>query len=670
MNSPQHFFLRCTLAITLAGAAVHVDSAGRADTDEPVGPAGANRVVLPVNQVLTPAGIQVELPGLRPQALALSPDGRILITSGKTAELIVIDPLNGRVLQRVPLPSELAKESNPAAVSTHLLQPDKDAQVSYTGLVFSPRGDRIFLSNVNGSIKVFTVAPNHQVAGLCSIPLPDSGLDGREKDIPAGLAVSPDGQRLYVVLNLSNRLLEMDAASGRPLRVFETGTAPYDVVLTGQKAYVSNWGGRTPDAQSVTGPAGHGTRVRVDPVRYIANEGSVSVIDLTRGLVGRQIPAGLHSSALALTPNGRYLLAANAGSDTVSVIDLRREQVIETISTRWHPNDLFGASPNALALDSTGKTLYVANGSQNAVAVVALRPGKSQLIGLIPTGWFPGAIVFDRPRQRLYTANIKGMGSGKKLGLAEPVKFNSHQYFGTLSLMPAPSRTQLTRFTRAVLENYRRTVMETALLPPRPDQPPRPLPERVGEPSLLKHVVYIIKENRTYDQVLGDVKEGNGDPSLCVFGKNVTPNQHKLVRDFVLLDNTYCSGILSADGHQWADSGFVTDYLEKSFAGFPRSYPDGMEDSDVDALAYSPAGFIWDNAIGHGKTLRDYGEFTIGITRRKNRSLKTPLKFADFYRDFTSGAGLIEIACRPAIDEAMETGEQSRHIWLISVTQF
>ena len=182
-----------------------------------------------------------------------------------------------------------------------------------------------------------------------------------------------------------------------------------------------------------------------------------------------------------------------------------------------------------------------------------------------------------------------------------------------------PSARDLAAYTSAALANMRYPLLKEAALPPRPGQPPRPVPERVGEPSVFKHVVYIIKENRTYDQVLGDMKEGNGDPSLCIFGERITPNQHKLAREFVLLDNTYCSGILSADGHQWADTAFATDYMERSFAGFPRSYPDGMEDDDVDALAYSPAGFIWDNAIAHGKTLRDYGEFAITEARWKDR---------------------------------------------------
>jgi hypothetical protein len=193
-------------------------------------------------------------------------------------------------------------------------------------------------------------------------------------------------------------------------------------------------------------------------------------------------------------------------------------------------------------------------------------------------------------------------------------------------------------------------MIEAAQLRPRPNQPPRPVPERAGEPSVFKHVVYIIKENRTYDQVLGDIKAGNGSAALCVFGEQITPNQHKMAREFVLLDNTYCSGILSADGHQWATTAFATDYMEKSFAGFPRSYPDGMDVNDVDALAYSPTGFIWDNALEHGKTLRDYGEFTIGITGWSDPKRQPSPKFIDFYKDFVEQTGLTRVGSRPAIE--------------------
>jgi len=623
--------------------ALHIDPA------DPVNPFAAGHVILPVNQVLTPAGIQVELPGLRPQVLALSPDGQLLATSGKTHELVLIHPVTGTILQRVALPSENAREETSDPVSSHILDPDSEGQVSYTGMVFSPDGTRIFLSNVNGSIKVFTIGADHKVAGLFSIPLPETGPPHSKKDIPSGLDISPDGKRLYVALNVSNRLLELDLVSGKALRTFDVGTAPYSVVLAGGKAYVSNWGGRRTDAGSVNGPIGVGATVRVDPVRFVASEGSVSVVDLGAGRIVTEIMAGLHASGLALSPGGRYLAVANANSDSVSVIDTHSDRLVETISLRWQAKDLFGASPNALTFDRSGKTLYVCNGTQNAIAVASFRPCKSRLLGFIPTGWYPGAVVCDSARGSLYVANIKGIGSGNRYLPGERQKFNSHQYFGSLSLIPVPDQRTLALDTRLVQRNYRRAAAQVALLPPRPGTAPRPVPERVGEPSVFKHVVYIIKENRSYDQVLGDMREGNGDPELCVFGEAVTPNQHKICREFALLDNTYCSGILSADGHQWTDTAFATDYMEKSFAGFPRSYPDGMEDDDLDALAYAPTGFIWDNALEHGKTLRDYGEFAVSIAGWKDSAKKPAPRFLDYYRDFKEHTGLTRVASRPGI---------------------
>ena len=621
-----------------------------AQNDEQVGPAGSNRAVTPVNQVITPYGLQVDLPGLRPQALALSPDGKILVTSGKTSALIVLNPATGQVLQRVALPSDKVHEPQPTTVSPQILQPDKEGQLSFTGLVFSPDGTRIYLSNVNGSVKVFSVASDGRVSGSYSIPLPNADAPRRKEEIPAGLAVSGDGQRLYVAFNLSNRLAEIDLATGKVLRLFDTGIAPYDVVLAGAKAYVSNWGGRRPKPGDLTGPAGRGTEVKVDSVRYVANEGSVTVIDLAAGKVLPEIIVGLHSSALALTPNRRHLVVANATSDNLSVIDTRTDKVIETIWVKQSPADLFGASPNALAFNSAGTTLYVANATQNAVAVVAFKPGRSKLLGLIPAGWFPGALAFDAPRTKLYVANIKGLGPGRPRQTIGKPEFNSHQYHGSLNLMPVPKARDLPRLSTVVWQNYRHEQMALTKLPPRPNQPARPVPERIGEPSVFKHVVYVIKENRTYDQVLGDVTPGNGDPELCIFGERITPNQHRMVKDFVLLDNTYCSGICSADGHQWSTTAINTDYMERSFAGWPRSYPDGMGEDENDALAYAPSGFIWDNAAAHGIRQRDYGEFAAPDVRWRDPQKKGEPDWLACYRTWKGQSDEVLFASYPMVE--------------------
>ena len=261
-----------------------------------------------------------------------------------------------------------------------------------------------------------TVAPNGNVTGAFSIAMPPANAPRRKEEIPAGLALSPDGRRLYVALNLSNRLGEFDALSGKLLRAFNVGVAPYDVVIVGPKAYVSNWGGRRPKPGELTGPAGRGTEVKVDPVRHIANEGSVSVIDLRSEKIVAEIIVGLHSSALALHPRGRHVVCANAASDNISVIDTRTDKVIETIWAKQSPADLFGASPNALCFSRNGDRLYVANGTQNAIGVIDFNPGNSKLLGLIPVGWFPGAIAFDAKRDRVCVANIKGMPATKKPG--------------------------------------------------------------------------------------------------------------------------------------------------------------------------------------------------------------------------------------------------------------
>lgn len=618
---------------------------------ETVGYQPSGKSVLPVNQVLHPYGSQLILPGLRPQALAISPDGHMVVVSGKTNELVVLDPLSLQVLQRVEFPAEEQKEPPPAS-SANIINPDQKGQLSYTGLIFSPDGHLIFLSNVNGSIKVFSAAQRKMIAPSHTIALPPANAPRRKAEIPAGLALSPDGQKLYVCGNLSNRLIEINVPTGEVLRLFDVGVAPFAVVLKDDKAYVSNWGGRRPGPADLVGPAGRGTLVKVDPEKFIACEGSISVIDLASGRLLKEIIVGLHSSALTLSPDRRYLVCANAASDNLSVIDTRTDEVVETIWVKRSPADLFGASPNALCFTPGGKWLLVANGTQNAVAVVEFKPEKkkSQIKGLIPVGWFPGALGWHQSQHQVWVANIKGIADRPRTDSRSGLTgFNTHQYYGSVSVFPLPKKAELKRLTNLVFENFHRERIEAALKRPRPRHKAKPIPARIGEPSLIKHVVYIIKENRTYDQVLGDIPEGNGNPSLCIFGEEVTPNQHKLVREFVLLDNTYCSGILSADGHQWSTTAFGTDYLERSFAGWPRSYPDGMGEDDVDALAYAPTGFIWDNCRRHDISIWNFGEFAIPELKWRDPTKKGQPSWKDCWQEYLEEKGEVVIGSRPGI---------------------
>ena len=645
-------FLRHLVFWRLAGAAFTV-LAGQptiASFDATTNVVGWNSANLetPVNQKVTSAGTLVELPRVRPNALALSPDGKILVTAGQTPELLVVDPATGKILQHVPFPTDRAAEEKPVAEA--IINPNEKPQLSFTGLAFSPDGARIYLANVNGDLKVFAVGQDHQVSPLNSIDLPPANAPMRKNEIPAGLAVARDGKKIYVAGNLSNRLLELDAKTGKVLQTWNAGVAPFDVVLCRNKVYVSNWGGRRPGADSVTGPAGAGAKVRVD-ARSIASEGSVTVMDLDRTNQS-EILTGLHACALALSPDKNFLVVANAGSDTVSVINTRTDKIVETVCARQNAADLFGAQPDALAFDAAGETLFVANGTQNAVAVFDFKPGESKLLGLIPVGWFPGGLAFDAQRKQICVANLKSLPAKMQPAkFGDGLGFNTKQYGGSLSLVPVPSAKELAACTQTALDDLRYPLLAQAALPARENRRPQPVPERVGEPGVFAHVIYIIKENRTYDQVLGDVAEGNGDADLCTFGVRVTPNEHKLVRDFCLLDNTYCCSILSADGHQWADSALATDYVEREFAGWPRSYPaGGFGEGGKDALAYSPAGFIWNDALAHGKTVCDFGEFTTDEKHWKDSARQGKIKFLDAYRDFLNGSNAIRYACEPDIE--------------------
>jgi len=640
-----------------------------------VGPVAGNRFFLPTGQVLTPSGKQVSLPGMRPQALALSPDGRLLATAGRNNSLALIAPATGQVLQKIPL-SIIKNDSGAsgfgavAATSAARRSLTNTAELSFTGLVFSPDGRRLYLSNVGGNVWVFDVNGDRVAAAPSVLPVPDAQAPKQRREIPTGLAVSADAKRLYVAGNLGGRLYELDAFTGTLLRSWDTGVAPYDVVLSGSKAYVSNLGGRFPRPGELTAPAGKGTTVLVDPVRYISLSGSVTVVDLASGRLSSEITTGLHTSALALSPGGKYVVAANTGDDTLSVIDTRTDRIVEKIWARQTPADLFGAQPNALAFAPDGRRLYVCNGTQNAVAVIRFEPERnaSQVVGLIPVGWFPGAIQFDPGRKLLCVANIKGIGAAKVFRPGEKPKLNSKDFFGTVSLVRVPGERRLATLTRTALRNIRYLKLAEALLPPRPGQLVRPVPERAGEPSRFKHVIYVIKENRSYDQMLGDMPEGNGDASLCIFGEQHTPNQHKIAREFVLLDNTYCSGARSADGHQWTDSAIANEYVERQLSsGDPRSYPGAKTADGVDALAWASSGFIWDDALAHGKTFRNYGEWMLSQAGWKDPKRKGRITWRDYWTDFQAGAGATRIRSRAGLESLRPYSDTNTVGWDLKV---
>ena len=347
-----------------------------------------------------------------------------------------------------------------------------------------------------------------------------------------------------------------------------------------------------------------GTRPEADEVvvdeRGIASSGTVQRLDLDSGETTHSIEVGRHPTALAWDDTRERLYVANGNDDSISVIDISTNKLVQTILLRPFQQQVSGLAPTALAVSDDGSILYIACGGINSIAVVGTEDGQIQ--GLIPTGWYPNDLALSPGGEYLAVSTLLGAGSG---WLEKPDQRTVHSYRGSVSVIPIPDPPQLASYTTVVAENNHMDLgqPEKPALPPA-EISPRAVPRRAGDPSLIDHVVYIIKENRTYDQLFGDLTRGNGDPSLVLFGRDVTPNQHRLAEEFVLLDNFYATGGNSADGHQWLTQANETDYcLWPGYQG--RSYPF----AGSDPIAYSSGGFIWDSAHGTGKTVRIYGEF-------------------------------------------------------------
>jgi YVTN family beta-propeller protein len=425
---------------------------------------------------------------------------------------------------------------------------------------------------------------------------------------------------LYVVLNGNNQLVKIDLATQQTIWTKPTGVAPYGIAQAGQKLFVTNWGGPTPGADTTsreTAGIPYG-KTYIDPKTGATSTGTVQVFDPNTGDLVKEIPVGLHPNVIIASKDERFLYVANANSDNVSAIDASGMQVAETIPVQLMQDKkgYIGDSPNALAIDDKGTTLYVADGLDNAVAVVSLGSGSSSngkgqsaVEGFIPTEAYPGGLLLDG--NTLFVTNLEGEGANissnefkTKEVPAGVIAYNSHHQKATLSIIPVPDKQLLKQYTEKVKDLNLTFREEIARLLPRKSIVPKPVPDRIGEPSVFQHVLYIIKENRTYDQVLGDMPQGKGAPQLCIYGDSITPNQHQLAKDFLLLDNYTVSGKCSAEGHQWTDAAMVTDYVEKNVRSWFRSYPHVQED----ALVYDANGFIWNDAADHGKTVRIYGE--------------------------------------------------------------
>ncbi len=602
-----------------------------------------SRIVVPTNQILKPAGRQITFPG-RPVDLAFADDGRTLVVKNMK-DLVFLDTKEAKVAQTLPL-SEAKGASSKSGFSV-------------VGLF--AEGRRVYVSDAQMNVRVAERGDNGKYQWVAQLEL-TKPKEGNAH--PAGLA-RQDKEHLWVTGTRNNSVELMALAKGPAEQVVPVGVAPYMVCpVRPDKVYVTNWGGDHPKDGDPKGISS-GTDIRVDPRTNVANHGSVSVLgaEEKKWKQVKSITVGLHPSGMIASKSAKFVYVANANSDTVSVLGTAKDELIETIKCRPEGRLPFGSGCNAVALSPDGGTLYVANGTNNCVAVVRLaakssegdspreRPADSIVAGLIPTGWYPGAVLVSADGKTLYVANVKGHGALSQ-PRAEDKGKNSHDHLGSVSIIPVPDDQQLAEYTKTVNDNNRLAYSLAGLEKPRTDAKPVPLPQRHGEPSVFKHVIYVIKENRTYDQVFGDMKEGNGEAKLCIFGEDVTPNHHALARQFTLFDNFYCSGVLSADGHTWVNEAYVSDYLEKSFGTFTRSYPDDGSDH----LAYVPTGFLWDNALLHKKTLRNFGEYV------KNDFEPKTAKWADLYADYKNGTQKVKVTAKANV-KALEPHTHPGYPW-------
>jgi YVTN family beta-propeller protein len=430
------------------------------------------------------------------------------------------------------------------------------------------------------------------------------------------LKANATGHRVVVVpLPADDALAVLDAADGSLLKSVPLGVLPIAAVISddGATAYVTNLGGPKPKAGELAAKQccdAMAEPVRID-ARGIGEHGSVSRVDLVSGAVTRVITVGLHPNGIAWDHAHARLFVANGNSDDVSVIDTRTDSVIATIAVAPFRQRKIGLAPAAVALSPDGATLFVALGGVNAVAMYDVQsPASARLRGLVPTGWYPTSLDVSADGKTLAVGTLLGVGAGTgTAGNQTPGQRARyvHAVRGSLNVIAVPTDAELAAYTTSVAQNDRLTLNsgpEAPSLTPRRDAVARAVPERPGEPSRIDHVVFVIKENRTYDQILGDIGKGASDSALVMYGRDVTPNAHALAEQFVLLDHFFASGGNSADGHQW-----LTQANETEYPTWPLYYGRSYPSESTDALTYSSGGFLWEAAQATGKSVSIFGEY-------------------------------------------------------------
>ncbi|MFS2185156.1 bifunctional YncE family protein/alkaline phosphatase family protein [Mucilaginibacter sp. Mucisp84] len=600
-------------------------------------------VLMPYNRIIDPAGTVISFGDASDENhsmdVRLIPGTRFIAVEDRYG-LTIIDTLSKKVTTRWTYKQDPRYGGLTSTYSgLKVVNIDNQTQIYWSAAAGKGKDSKSYVFQAiwkDGNISIQNTF-NFKAEGESPLALPNDLAINKENGI----------NYLYVVLNGNNQLVKINLTDNKTVWTRSTGVAPYGLTIAKGKIFLTNWAGPqaidTLKRETAGVPYG---KAYVDPKTGATVQGTVMVMDLAKGDVIKEITVGLHPNAIINSADEAFVYVANGNSDMVSVISTSSLQNVAAIDVKLNSGkkSYIGDTPNALAINADGTILYVANGLDNAVAMVKLGSktslkgtGTNEVKGFIPTEAYPGGLAVDG--NNLFVTNLEGEGSrvsadeigksnlkGDLPSGADVTAYNSHHSKATVSMIAIPDDALLKKYTQKVQNLNLSFRQQIAQLLPRKNIAPKPIPERIGEPSVFNHVLYIIKENRTYDQVLGDMPEGEGNKSLCIYGDSVTPNQHNLARNFLLLDNYYASGKCSAEGHQWTDAAMVTDYVEKSVRSWFRSYPHVQED----ALVYDGNGFIWNNAADHGKTVRIYGEACAVHFDDK-------LSWSDIYNNYTAG---------------------------------
>lgn len=589
----------------IGGPAAHAPVTGGGFGNETVGQQSDGSYLLPTNQKITPVGTRYLVHDGRLLSSAISPDGTMMAAltwHEFTGFLSIINLKTGQVVQQV----------GTGKLGNSILG---DGAVAADGPLYSPDGSTLWVAQASDIVR-FTVASDGTVSDPVVIGLPTTGPGGAA--LPSGMALSPSGSKLYVALNGYNTLGVIDTGTNTLVNQISVGNAPRQVVLVGNDAYVSNEGG-TPCGQpsycyTFTNNSDD-TPLLADPTTGAANTGTVSVVDLASGKQVKQISVGLQPTAEYLAAGG-ILMVANSNSDSFSLIDTGTNQVVQTVNTNPVPGTTVGSNPNAITMPDSGHIL-VSIGRDNALAVYGYSGATSpvKFEGLLPTDFYPVAVQPDPQLGggELVVTNDKGIGAwgpqatiNKGPGTNPATGYNTYDDTGSITEFTwQTAYAGLGSYTHQVFVDNGWENMPPVTPVTDSHVAPVPVPAVLGQPSKIKHVFLIDRENRTYDQVFGDISKGNGDPADAQFGATVTPNAHALANRFGLFDDFNDPSTLSADGHNWLMQANANDYIEKEFGAFYRSYPALGGDS----LAYQPDGFLWNDAQAAGKTVSDFGEY-------------------------------------------------------------